>query len=134
MNTTRIQKFFNSHKKIILETRDEWINRFFDNVKNKEGINKPLFEEGIKWIYEDLLHKKYPIVVYCDSWISCLLTIAVWASVWEIFEDYSRYGDISDFGWVSFYRFFTKTGVLRNPVFDKYSKFIESTAFVCYMY
>ena len=75
----------------MLETRDEWINLFFDNVRNKRGIDKPAFEEGIKWLYNDLLKKPTPKIIYCDGWLSCLLTIAIlknknlikksWASV-----------------------------------------------------
>ena len=77
----------------MLETRDEWINLFFDNVRNKRGIDKPAFEEGIKWLYNDLLKKPTPKIIYCDGWLSCLLTIAIlknknlikksWASVWD---------------------------------------------------
>ena len=75
----------------MLETRDEWINLFFDNVRNKRGIDEPAFEEGIKWLYNDLLKKPTPKIIYCDGWLSCLLTIAIlkdknlikklWASV-----------------------------------------------------
>jgi hypothetical protein len=64
-------------KRIMLETRDEWINLFFDNVRNKRGIDKPAFEEGIKWLYNDLLKKPTPKIIYCDGWLSCLLTIAI---------------------------------------------------------
>ena len=85
----------------MLETRDEWINLFFDNVRNKRGIDKPAFEEGIKWLYNDLLKKPTPKIIYCDGWLSCLLTIAIlknknlikksWASVgdsvWVSVED-----------------------------------------------
>ena len=93
----------------MLETRDEWINLFFDNVRNKRGIDKPAFEEGIKWLYNDLLKKPTPKIIYCDGWLSCLLTIAilknknlikkswasvgasvrdsVWASVWDSVGD-----------------------------------------------
>ena len=77
----------------MLETRDEWINLFFDNVRNKRDIDKPAFEEGIKWLYNDLLKKPTPKIIYCDGWLSCLLTIAIlkdknlikksWASVWD---------------------------------------------------
>ena len=61
----------------MLETRDEWINLFFDNVRNKRDIDKPAFEEGIKWLYNDLLKKPTPKIIYCDGWLSCLLTIAI---------------------------------------------------------
>ena len=81
----------------MLETRDEWINLFFDNVRNKRGIDKPAFEEGIKWLYNDLLKKPTPKIIYCDGWLSCLLTIAIlknknlikksWASVGASVKD-----------------------------------------------
>ena len=84
----------------MLETRDEWINLFFDNVRNKRGIDKPAFEEGIKWLYNDLLKKPTPKIIYCDGWLSCLLTIAIlknknlikksWDSVWASVEDSVR--------------------------------------------
>ena len=85
-------KLTKEQEAIMLQTRDEWTNLFFDNVKSQKGIDKPMFEDGIKWLYNDLLNKPTPKVVYCDSWLSCLLTIAilkdkkhvrgsVWASV-----------------------------------------------------
>ena len=72
-----LNKLTKKQEKIMLQTRDEWINLFFDNVKNQKGIDKKMFEEGIEWLYTDLLHKPNPKVVYCDSWLSCLLTIAI---------------------------------------------------------
>lgn len=72
-----LEKLTEEQEKLMLQTRDEWINLFFDNVKNKKGINKKMFEEGIEWLYNDLLKKPKPKVVYCDSWISCILTIAI---------------------------------------------------------
>ena len=99
-----LEKLTKEQEKLMLQTRDEWINLFFDNVKNQKGIDKAMFEEGIEWLYTDLLHKPKPKVVYCDSCLSCLLTItilkdeklnksikyelgnsirdSVWASVW----------------------------------------------------
>lgn len=106
----------------MLETRDEWINLFFDNVRNKRGIDKPAFEEGIKWLYNDLLKKPTPKIIYCDGWLSCLLTIAilkdknlikkswasvetsvgasVWASVWDSVGDSVR-DSVGDSVWTS---------------------------------
>ena len=72
-----LEKLTEEQEKLMLQTRDEWINLFFDNVKNQKGIDKAMFEEGIEWLYTDLLHKPKPKVVYCDSWISCLITIAI---------------------------------------------------------
>ena len=72
-----LEKLTKEQEKLMLQTRDEWVNLFFDNVKNQKGIDKKMFEDGIEWLYTDLLHKPKPKVVYCDSWLSCLLTIAI---------------------------------------------------------
>ena len=72
-----LEKLTKEQEAIMLQTRAEWINLFFDNVKSQKGIDKSMFEDGIKWLYNDLLNKPTPKVVYCDSWLSCLLTIAI---------------------------------------------------------
>ena len=148
----------------MLETRDEWINLFFDNVRNKRDIDKPAFEEGIKWLYNDLLKKPTPKIIYCDGWLSCLLTIAilknknlikkswasvgasVWDSVWDLVgasvgdsirasvNEYSSYIDLSNYGWVSFYDFFEKINLLDNFNFKQYKKLIRSNVFNAYEY
>ena len=135
-------------KRIMLETRDEWINLFFDNVRNKRDIDKPAFEEGIKWLYNDLLKKPTPKIIYCDGWLSCLLTIAIlkdknlikksWApvraSVGDSVNEYSSYIDLSNYGWVSFYDFFEKINLLDNFNFKQYKKLIRSNVFNAYEY
>lgn len=132
----------------MLETRDEWINLFFDNVRNKRGIDKPAFEEGIKWLYNDLLKKPTPKIIYCDGWLSCLLTIAIlknknlikksWDSVGDSVGDsvneYSSYIDLSNYGWASFYDFFEKINLLDNFNFKQYKKLIRSNVFNAYEY
>ena len=205
-----LEKLTEEQEKLMLQTRDEWINLFFDNVKNQKGIDKTMFEDGIEWLYTDLLHKPNPKVVYCDSWLSCLLTIAilkdeklnksikdklgssvwdsvvdsvrdsVWASVrdsvvdsvgasvrdsvvdsvessvvdsvgasvrdsvWasvrdsvrdsvgRIFNLYSSYMDLSNYGWVSFYDFFEKINILDNFNFKQYKKILKSGVFNAY--
>ena len=161
-----LEKLTEEQEKLMLQTRDEWINLFFDNVKNQKGIDKTMFEDGIEWLYTDLLHKPNPKVVYCDSWLSCLLTIAilkdeklnksikdklgssVWASVessvvdsvgasvrdsvGRIFNLYSSYMDLSNYGWVSFYDFFEKINILDNFNFKQYKKILKSGVFNAY--
>ena len=86
----------------MLETRDEWINLFFDNVRNKRGIDKPAFEEGIKWLYNDLLKKPTPKIIYCDGWLSCLLTIAILKNKNLIKKSWASVGDsVRDSVWAS---------------------------------
>ena len=89
-----VDELTKDQKKTMIETRDEWINLFFDNVKYQKGINKPLFEEGIKWLYKDLLKKSYPQIVYCDSWLSCLITI-------EMLKNKINRDSVGASGWAS---------------------------------
>ena len=58
---------------MMIEVRDQWINHAFSLTKT--GINKKDFEEGIEWLYSSIMKKPKPKVVYCDSWLSCLITI-----------------------------------------------------------
>ena len=159
-----LEKLTPEQERIMYETRDEWINLFFDNVKFQRGIDRPQFEKGIKWLYEDLLHKKNPKIVYCDSWLSCLFTIAifknkkimanvganvgdnvsenvranvranVWDNVRDEFNKYSEYIDLSNYGWVSFYDFFEKINILDNFKFKQYKNLIKSGVFNAYEY
>jgi hypothetical protein len=49
----------------------EWKDRFF----NTKRINEKQFEDGIKWLYCDLLKKDMPTVIYCESWLGALIAI-----------------------------------------------------------
>ena len=173
-----LEKLTKEQEKIMIQTRDEWANLVFDNVKNQKGIDKKMFEEGIEWLYTDLLHKPKPKVVYCDSWLSCLLTIAILKdeklnksikdklgasvrdsvrasvrasvrdSVWDsvrasvrdsvrdsvlnIFNLYSSYMGLSNYGWVSFYDFFEKINIVDDFNFKQYKKILKSGVFNAY--
>ena len=71
----KLEKLTPEQEQLMYQVRDEWINLALkENVK---GINKPLFKEGVEWLYTDLLKKPNPKIVYCDSWLSCLITISI---------------------------------------------------------
>jgi hypothetical protein len=140
-----LEELTQEHSELMIQVRDEWINRFFDNVKEQRGIDKPLFEDGIAWLYDDIIHKPPPKIIYCDSWVSCLLAIAtleeqhpveasVGDSVKQLFSQYSYYGDISDFGWVAYCDFFSRIGISKDEKFEKYKSFIKSCPFAIYPY
>ena len=69
----KLEKLTLKQEQLMFQVKDEWIDLALkENVK---GINEPLFEEGIEWLYKDLLNKPKPKIIYCDSWLSCLITI-----------------------------------------------------------
>lgn len=142
-------------KDLIPVIEQKWINlALVDNVK---GINKPLFEKGINWLYNRFLSLPNPQVVYCDGLISALIQITLVNDYDKELEDYdpkmveqfyngeldadfvanikknyslkSSYCGWSNFGWVSFYDYFTQIKVLDNEDFNNYKDIIESNAF-----
>ena len=48
------------------------------------------------------------------------------ANVGENYESFSSYGNVGDYGWVSFYDFFTQIGVLDNKDFNQFKGILTS--------
>ena len=67
----KLEKLTKNQEDLMIKTRNEWIDLF----NNTKKINQEQFEKGIKWLYEDLLKKKNPKVLYCESWLEALITI-----------------------------------------------------------
>ena len=189
----KLEVLTKEQEQLMYQTRDEWINKFF----NLKRINEKKFEKGIKWLYEDLLRKKNPKIIYCESWLEALLTIEsfrknnvgdnvganVWDNVWDnvranvmdnvmdnvganvranvranvmdnvganvwdnvganvranVMDNVREYSDYistaSNFGWVSFYDYFEKIGILENKNFQKYKELLNSGVYQCYEY
>ena len=138
--------------------KNKWIKLAFD--KCSDGINKPAFEEGITWLYKRFLDLNMPQVVYCDSMLDAVIKITLVKDygkelsdfspkimddfyngkldvnfVSKIKENYSlksTYIGWSNYGWVSFYDFFTQISVLNHEDFNNYQKLIESNVFECF--
>jgi len=137
---------------------NKWIKLAFD--KCSDGINKPAFEEGIAWLYKRFLDLGAPQVVYCESMLDAVIKITLVKDygkelsdfspkimddfhngeldadfVDKIKENYSlksTYIGWSNYGWVSFYDFFTQINVLNHEDFNNYQKLIESNVFECF--
>lgn len=135
--------------------RDKWINLAFQ--KCVDGINEPQFENGIEWLYQKFLSLPKPQIVYCDSLIDAGIKITLVKDYGKELSDFdpqmtrdyengtmdaeflknlkanlqlkSTYIGWSNFGWVSFYDFFTKIGVINDEDFNNYQSLIESNVF-----
>ena len=57
----------------------------------------------------------------------------VWSNVWSnvslSYYNFSYYGNISDWGWCSFYDFFTRIKIINDKNFNKFLKLIRSNIF-----
>jgi len=134
--------------------RDRCINRAFKECG--KGIDKVKFEEGMEWIYSEFLKLTKPHFEYCDSLIEAIIKITMVKDFKMEITDYpkmygkymdktldtdfvssmkenqhlkSSYVGWSNFGWVSFYDYFTQIGVLNDVSFNRYQKLTESNVF-----
>ncbi len=70
----KLQNLTKEREGLIITTQQQYINRF----NNTKRINQKQFEKGIKGFYKDLLKKKTPKIVYCESWLEVIETIDVY--------------------------------------------------------
>lgn len=139
---------------LTLVVRNKWINKAYNDCSM--GIDKSKFETGISWLYNNLVSLPNPQVIYCDSIIDAIIKITMFkdfnmdvSEYPTIFEKYknsklksdflkkmdenkelkSSYIGWSNFGWISFYDYFTQIGVLNDEKFNMYQSLIESNVF-----
>lgn len=139
-------------------TKNKWIDLAFN--KCQLGIDKEKFETGITWLYDKFLNLPKPQVVYCNSLIDAAIKITLVKDYGkelsdfnpQLIQDYeegkldkkfyekakenlslkSTYVGWSNFGWVSFYDYFTAIDVINHEDFNEYKKLIESNVFECF--
>lgn len=131
---------------IALETKNFWLDFLF-SCKNE--INKEQATEGVNFMYE-LAGLEKPEIIFCDSPLAAQkiandlknsVQESVRSSVLESVQDsvqksvldsvikyfdFADYGNLSDYGWVSFYDFFTKINVLDDDKFNKFKALLLS--------
>ena len=135
-----LEKLTKKQEKLMLEVRDEYLNKFFSLPRT----NKEKAKELIEYVYE-LSGFKKPNVVFVDSPMACQIAgnilNQVWNQVrdqvnyqvnyqvWNQVFDFGFYLDCSDFGWVSFYDFFSRIGMLNNEKFNRYKEIKDTNIF-----
>lgn len=116
----KLEKLSKEQEELIDKVKNFWINRFFSC---KHRMDRVKTEEYVEWIYELSGYKK-PKVIFCDSPMACQEEVFKLKNGKREYEQFSSYGNIWDYGWISFYDFFTQIGVLDNEKFNKYKNFI----------
>jgi hypothetical protein len=65
----KLEKLTPEQEQLMLQVRNEWIDLALKG--NVKGINKPLFEEGIEWLYKDLLNKMMDYFIQKEEYEQC---------------------------------------------------------------
>lgn len=152
-----LEKLTQEQEELKSKVSEFWINKAFNQCH--EGIDKEKFETGISWLYNTLLKLDTPQVIYCDSILEAGIKITLVKDYnkdiniydpsmmelkGEMFtKDFknklrdnlglnSSYVGWANFGWVAFYDYFTKIGVLDHELFNNYIKLIDSNVFECF--
>ena len=72
-----LEKLTQDQEKILHDTREEWLNLFIQNIKDQKQIDQPALRDSIKWLYENYHHTPMPEIIYCDSYLICVLAITI---------------------------------------------------------
>lgn len=110
---------------LMYKVRDFWLDRFF-SCQNR--LDKDRSPEYINWLYE-LSGFKAPQIFFCDSPQACQEKIYELKNGKREPEAFSSYGNVWDYGWVSFYDFFTQIGVINDEKFNKYKEMMLCNIF-----
>lgn len=99
--------------------KKEWIDYC---LSGNSELDYEKAEAGVSFIYERIKKSK-PLILVADSPLSGVLISRIFGSK---SENTDWYGCGYDSGWISFYDYFTRIGVLKNKDFDQINSFMRS--------
>lgn len=120
--TTTINELTPDQKKLIETIKQEYLDIVF---VHKPKLDKKKAESWVGWLYEFCGYKKPPIHVAKDPQDAQDIANKLCGTKGEVYN-FSSYGNVGDYGWIAFYDFFTRIGVIDNPDFQEYKKLIET--------
>ena len=118
-----LEKLTKKQAKKMIEVRDFWKEYLFSC---KNSINKDKAKQFVEFIYE-LSSLEKPEVLFVESPMAAQRKANELMGNEKLsYQEFSYYGNISDYGWVSFYDFFTQIGVINDEKFNKYKELLLS--------
>lgn len=145
MIDTMLEKLTDEQIVLMQQVKNEWIGK----LNSLPKINKPKAKKLVNFLYE-LAGAKKPLIVFLDSplalqyacnmnkesqvdsQVRSQVRLQVELQVRSQVESqklnyyqFSYYGNITDFGWLGFYDFFDRLGIVRNKDFTKFKNLID---------
>lgn len=134
-----LEKLTHEQERIIIECRDEWLNR---GLKEND-FNLEAFRKGVDWLYEKCGFSP-PHIIVVESPMAAQSAANIIIQNNFSFEEmqsevdkriklnekvplqnFTPYGSLSDYGWVSFYDAMARIGIDLGPKKDEFYKFVE---------
>lgn len=100
--------------------REKWIKKL-----TAQDFDENKCRESVAWLYEFCGYAK-PEILFCESPLAAQRLANKLCKTEKTFYDFAIYGNIGDYGWCSFYDFFTEIGMLQNDDFQKFVKLLDS--------
>ena len=110
-----------TEKELIPVIRDKWI----DIYNNNSTFTDEEVIKGIKWVYKSICKRKEPEVIIVDSPYACQMLAQELSGKKKYFNPCWNLSYF-DSGWVSFYDYWTETGILDHRDFNKYRDIVKN--------
>ena len=104
------------------DVKNEWIDR----LKGCElKLDKDKAADAVKWLYK-LSDFAEPKIEWATSPSDAQAIANRLNDTKDVYYNTASYGSIRDYGWVSFYDFFERIGILKHDNFNKFKELLKS--------
>lgn len=121
-----LEELTKEQEELMYVVRDEWLKRLSPESKlDKENATK-----GLQWLYE-FSGLKAPEILFVESPLAAQLAVKKISGedIGGNWEPFSWFGNVGDYGWASFYDFFTRIGVINNEHFNQFVNLLKSNIY-----
>jgi hypothetical protein len=113
-------------EKVLKETKEYWNNRLLNPA------NREIDSEKLKF-YTESVYKmggySAPKTIMCFKDPKAMVQFARTLTGNPEFSEFSYYCNISDYGWVGFYDFYLKIGLIKDSILEHYIGFLKCNVF-----
>lgn len=130
-----LQRLNKEQKELLDGYAEKWVNK----VYSQKSIDKPAFEKGVKWLYNDIVKLDSPTIVYCNSVEdACFRAASAYnktenptaEQISEARSQCSYYSSLPlSSHWVANYQYYHDIGVIDLENFKKFRDYILSGVF-----
>lgn len=113
-------------EKVFEETKEYWQDRIFK--KESREVDYTKLRDVTNFVYR-LGNERPPSTIMVFKNPEKMIMTARLLTEDKSFSRFSYFCNISDYGWMSFYDYYSRLGVIDDPVINQYKMFLECNVF-----